>query len=55
MKVICINQVTRDCTTDPENCEYAVAHEKFEWEDEDLICPLTGLKGGYIDIEELTD
>ena len=50
MKVVCINQVTLKCTANPEFYEYANPHEKFEWEDEDLVCPITGLNGGYMEI-----
>ena len=48
MMVICKNHVLLECGAKPEFCEYARPHEKFEWEDEDLVCPITGLNSGYM-------
>lgn len=52
MMVVCINQVTLQCIANPEHCEYASPHEKFKWEDEDLVCPITGLDGGYMEVKQ---
>jgi hypothetical protein len=52
MIVVCIHHESGECVVDLQICEYARPHEKTEWDDPSLVCPLTGLDGGYMEVKE---